>query len=295
MENYNKKQKILVTGGEGFLGKNLVKRLKREGHEVESYDLVRGQDLLNRKQLEKAVQGKDAVFHLAAIADLNVSRECPLKNMEINVIGTINVAEACWRKGARLYYASTCCVYGNQKNHPTDENSLPNPTEIYASSKLAGEYVVLGYARTCGLKYNIMRLATFYGPGMRPTLAVYIFFDQAIKGEPITIHGDGTQTRTFTYIDDIVDGILSLFKSGIENEIVNITTEEEISVLKMAKMIKEIANSQSEIIFTPQRPGQIFKEQISAKKAKNLFGWRAKTSFKEGLQKTYKWFLERNR
>lgn len=295
MENHNKKQKVLVTGGDGFLGKNLVKRLKEEGYEVESYDLVRGQDLLNREKLEKAVQGKDAVFHLAAIADLNISREHPLKNMEINVGGTINVAEACWRKGATLYYASTCCVYGNQERHPTDENSLPNPTEIYASSKLAGEYVILGYARTCGLKYNIMRLATFYGPGMRPTLAVYLFFDQAIKGKPITIHGDGTQTRTFTYVDDIVDGILSLFKSGIENEIVNITTEEEISVLEMAKMIKEITNSQSEIIFTPQRPGQIFKEQISAKKAKKLFGWRAKTSFKEGLEKTYKWFLEKDR
>jgi len=294
MKNQRKKQKILITGGDGSLGQALMSRLKKEGHEVKSYDLVQGKDLLNREQLEKAVQGKDTVFHLAAVADLNISRENPLKNMDINVLGTINVAEACWKAGATLYYASTCCVYGNQKTHPSDENSLPNPTEIYACSKLAGEYVILGYARTCGLKYNIMRLATFYGPGMRPALAVYIFLDQAIKGESITIHGDGSQTRTFTHIDDIVDGMMSLFNSGIENETVNITTEEEVSILDMAKMIKEITKSGSEIVFIPQRPGQILKEEILAQKAKKLFGWQARTSFKEGLEKTYKWFLEKH-
>ena len=294
MKNQRKKQKILITGGDGFLGQALINRFKKEGHQVESYDLVQGKDLLNREQLEKAIQGKDAVFHLAAVADLNLSKKNPLKNMEINVTGTINVAEACLKNKAILYYASTCCAYGNQKTEPTDEESLPNPTEIYACSKLAGEYVILGYARTCGLKYNIMRLATFYGPGMRPALAVYIFLDQAIKGESITIHGDGSQTRTFTHIDDIVDGMMSLFNSGIENETVNITTEEEVSILDMAKMIKEITKSGSEIVFIPQRPGQILKEEILAQKAKKLFGWQAKTSFREGLEKTYKWFLEKD-
>ena len=293
MRNQRKKQKILVTGGDGFLGQALINRLKKEGHEVESYDLVQGKDLLNREQLEKAIQEKDAVFHLAAIADLNVSRECPLKNMEINVIGTINVAEACLKAGATLYYASTCCVYGNQKIHPSDEKSLPNPTEIYACSKLAGEHVILGYAKTCGLEYNIIRFATIYGQGMRPALGVYVFFSQALNDKPITVHGDGRQTRTLTYIDDLTDGIMALFHSGIKNEIINVTTEEEISTIQMAKMIKKITNSKSPIIFISQRPGQTFREVVSAKKAKKLLGWQAKTSFKEGLEKTYKWFLKK--
>lgn len=292
MEN---RKRVLVTGGDGFLGKNLVERLKKEGYEVESYDLSQGKDILNKRQLEEAVQGKDVVFHLAAMADLNIARENPYQNMEINVVGTINVAEACLKHNTTLFFASTCCVYGNQEKEPTDEESLPKPTEIYACSKLAGEYVILGYAKTCGLKYNIMRLATMYGPGMRPALAVYIFFDQAINGRPITIHGDGRQTRTLTYIDDIVDGIIAWFKSGVENEIVNITTEEEVSVLDMAKMIKEITGSNSEIVFVEQRPGQIFREKISAQKAKKLFGWQAKISLREGLEKTYQWFLEKNK
>jgi len=283
------KKTILVTGGGGFLGKILTKHLKQVGHKVESYDLIKGQDLLDRKQLEKAVQGKDAVFHLAAVADLNISRKDPFKNMDINILGTINMAEACWKANATLYFASTCCVYGNQETHPSDEKSLPNPTEIYACSKLAGENVILGYAKTCGLEYNIMRLATFYGPEMRPALAVYVFFDQALHNKPTTIHGDGTQTRTLTYVDDIVDGILALFNSGIKNEIVNITTEEEVSVLDMVKMIKEMTKSKSKITFIPQRRGQILKEQILAKKAQRLFGWQAKTSFREGLEKTYEW------
>jgi nucleoside-diphosphate-sugar epimerase len=284
-----KKKRILVTGGKGFLGSILIKNLRQLGHEVESYDLVDGNDLLDRDKLKNAVQGKDAVFHLAAVADLNISREDPLKNMDINVLGTINVAEACWKANATLYFASTCCAYGNQEIHPSDEKSLPNPTEIYACSKLAGENIILGYAKTCGLEYNIMRLATFYGPEMRPALAIHVFLAQALKNQPITVHGDGSQTRTLTYINDIVSGMVSLFNSGVKNEIVNITTEEEVSVLDMVKTVKEVTKSKSDIVFIPQRPGQILKEQLLAGKAKRLFGWQAKTSFREGVEKSYEW------
>lgn len=287
MEN---KKRILVTGGEGFLGRILMKHLSQAGHKVESYDLIKGQDLLNRKQLEKAVREKDVVFHLAAVADLNISRKDPFKNMNINVLGTINVAEACLRNNIPLYYASTCCAYGNQEEHPTTEKSLPNPTEIYACSKLAGENIVKGYAKTCGLEYNIMRLATMYGPEMRPALAVYVFLEQATNNKPITIHGDGKQTRTLTYVDDVAEGMTQLFESKIKNETFNITTEEEVSVLEVVKMVQELTNSDSKIKFISQRPGQILEEKISAQKAKEFFGWEAKCSFREGLKKTYKWF-----
>lgn len=290
-----KKRKILVTGGAGFIGKYLVEHLKKEGHQVEIFDLKNGDDLRDHKQVDKAIKGKDVVFHFAAVADLNISRENPRENMDININGTINVADACWRHKALLSYASTCCVYGNQKKHPVDENTLPNPSEIYAHSKLAGEHVILGYAKTCGLEYNIIRFATIYGQGMRPALGVYVFFSQALNDKPITVHGDGRQTRTLTYIDDLTDGIMALFHSGIKNEIVNLTTEEEVSTIQMAKMIKKMTKSKSPIIFIPQRPGQTFREAVSAKKAKKLLGWRAKTSFKEGLEKTYEWFQEKDK
>jgi nucleoside-diphosphate-sugar epimerase len=292
MKNYRKKQKILVTGGTGFIGKHLFGRLKKEGHQVEIFDLKRGDDLRDPKQVDKAVKGRDVVFHLAAIADLNVSRKNPRENTDVNITGTVNVANACWRHRAVLNYASTCCVYGNQKKHPVDENTLPNPSEIYAHSKLAGEHIILGYAKTCGLEYNIIRFATIYGPGMRPALGVHVFFDQALDSKPITIHGNGKQTRTLTYIDDLIDGIMVLFHSGVKNEIINLSTEEEVSALQMAKLIKKMTNSKSPIVFISQRPGQTFREAVSAQKAKKLLGWRAKTSFKEGLEKTYRWFKE---
>lgn len=293
MKNYSQKQKILVTGGTGFIGKHLVNRLKKEGHQVEIFDLKNGDDLRDPEQVDRAIRGKDVVFHLAAVADLNVSRENPHENMDINIDGTISVVDSCWRYKVVLNYASTCCVYGNQKKHPVDENTLPNPSEIYAHSKLAGEHVILGYAKTCGLEYNIMRFATIYGPGMRPALGVYVFFDQALNNKPITVHGNGRQTRTLTYIDDLIDGIMTLFHSKVKNEIINLTTEEEVSAIQMAKMIKKMTNSKSPIVFIPQRPGQTFREAVSAKKSKKLLGWEAKTSFKEGLTNTFKWFQEK--
>ena len=289
-----RRQKILVTGGTGFIGEHLVESLKKGDHQVEVFDLKNGDDLRDSKQVDKAIKGKNVVFHLAAVADLNVSRENPRENMDININGTINIADACWRHKVVLNYASTCCVYGNQKKHPADENTLPNPSEIYAHSKLAGEHVILGYAKTCGLEYNIVRFATIYGLGMRSALGVYVFFEQSLNNKSITVHGDGRQTRTLTYIDDLIDGMMALFHSGIKNEIINLTTEEEVSAIQMAKMIKKMTNSKSPIIFIPQRPGQTFREAVSAKKAKKLLGWQAETSFKQGLEKTYKWFQKKD-
>lgn len=282
-------KRILITGGEGFIGAALVKRLRELGHEVESFDFVNGQDIRDYEHVEKAVKGRDIVFHLAAAADLNWCRDHPIETMDINVTGTTQLAVACARHNVFLNYASTCCVYGNQETHPSHEGTLPNPAEIYACSKLAGEYVVLGYNRLYNLKYNILRFATMYGPGMRGTLVVYVFLKQALKGEPFTVHGDGKQTRTLTYIDDLIDGCVAVLKKGVENEIINLSTEEEVSVLDIIKTIKELTGSQSEILFVEQRLGQVFKEAIDASKAKKLLNWQAKHSFKQGLKKTYEW------
>lgn len=283
---------ILVTGGKGFIGYALVKALQEQDHQVTSFDLQDGQDLLNEQQLDHAIARKDAVFHLAAVADLNWAREHPKETMDINVTGTVNVAQSCVKHKAILFYASTCCVYGNQKKHPVDETFLCNPAEIYACSKLAGENVIRGYHLMYGLQYNFLRFATIYGPEMRPALGVHIFFRQALQGVPLTVHGDGQQTRTLTYIDDLVSGIITVMKKGISGEAINLTTEEEVSALEMAHMITALTGSKSPILHIDQRPGQTFRESISAKKAKVLCGWEAKVSFQQGLKKTYAWMLE---
>ncbi|MBD3282648.1 MAG: NAD-dependent epimerase/dehydratase family protein, partial [Candidatus Portnoybacteria bacterium] len=209
--------------------------------------------------------------------------------MDINVTGTTNIAVACAKHNAFLQYASTCCVYGNQETHPSDEKSHPNPTEIYACSKLAGEYAVLGYHKLYGLKHNMLRFATIYGVEMRPALAPYVFLKQGIKEEPFTVHGDGKQTRTLTYVDDLVDGCIAVLNSDIENEIINLTTEEEVSVLDIIDHVKKLTKTKSEIKYIGQRPGQIWEEKIKATKAKKLAGWEAKHSFEEGMKKSYEW------
>jgi nucleoside-diphosphate-sugar epimerase len=287
--------KILVTGGSGFIGKRLMERLKSLGHEVENFDFINGQDIRDYEHVERAVKGKDWVFHLAAVADLNWAREHPIETMDINVTGTTQMAIVCARHNVFLSYVSTCCVYGNQEFHPSNEKTLPNPAEVYACSKLAGEYVVLGYHSLYNLRYNILRFATIYGPEMRPALAVYVFFDQALKGEPFTVHGDGKQTRTLTYVDDLIDGCIASMNEHTNGEIINLSTEEEISVLDTIDLIKEITGSNSEISFIEQRPGQVFKEGIDASKAKKLINWSTKHGFKEGLQETYKWLKSTNK
>jgi nucleoside-diphosphate-sugar epimerase len=285
----NTPRNILITGGRGFLGQHLTKALEERGHRVASFDIVDGQDLLDYNAVEKAVAGKDAVYHLAAVADLNYAREHPRETMDINIVGTINVADVCARRGATLHYASTCCAYGNPDTHPVDETTHPKPTEIYAHSKLAGEHIILGYASQFNLPYTLLRLATFYGEGMRAALAPFVFLKQAIAGEPITIHGTGEQTRTFTHVSDIVEGIARVVDSGVKNEIINITTEEEVSVNEMAQLAKSLAGGNSEIVRVADRPGQIHKEEILAAKAEKLLNWKARVSFQEGMRRSYEW------
>ncbi len=284
--------KILFTGARGFLGSQIADRLRKIGEDVEPFDLVDGKDIRSLKQVRSAVEGKDTVMHIAAVADLNWAKDHVIETMEINVKGTWNIAIACQEVGARLYYASTNCVYGNQKVHPETEESLPNPSEIYACTKLAGENVIMGMHRSFGLQYNMMRFATIYGPGAREALATMVFMKQATEGIPITVHGDGKQTRTLTYIDDLVNAVEALWKSGKTNSVWNLSAEEPISALQMALDIKRIANSKSEIVHVPQRIGQTFGEDISAGRMARMTGWTAKTSWREGIQKTYEWFLK---
>ncbi len=284
---------ILITGGRGFIGSQLMRRLS-EKYEVESFDIADGQDLRNLEQVRKAVKGKFAVFHLAAVADLNWARAHPLETMQINVQGTWNVAYACEEYRTRLFFASTCCIFGNQRVHPATEESLPNPAEIYACSKLAGEYIIKGFHHTYGLEYNLMRFATIYGEGTRPALATHIFLGQALRGEPLTVHGDGKQTRTLTYIGDLVDAVIALYHSGRINGVWNMSNTEEISATKMAEDIKEITGSKSKIVFIPQRVGQTYRESISADKMMKEVGWKAKVGWDEGIRRMYQWFVSTN-
>lgn len=285
------KKRIIVTGANGFLGKHLCQKLVNNCHTLYEYDITHGKDILNIEQLDETFRDfkPDVIIHLAACADLNIFAEKPEESYQINVVGTRNILNMCKNYNVRLLFASTCCIYGNNNTHPTNENSPTCPTEPYAISKKESENEILDV----GFPHCCMRLATFYGPKMRPALAPAIFLEKAHKNIPIEVHGTGKQTRTMTYVDDIVNGIVIIAESEPTYTIINITTEEETSVLDMISHAKRLSGNNVDCLHIDDRNWQIYKEVIESKRLQSL-GWKWKTSFEKGMQNSYESYLKNN-
>lgn len=289
------KRKILVSGSSGFIGSKLVARLKEKGHDVTGYDIVEGKDLLNLKDLEGAIESADVVFHIAAQANLvemaksvEDGRDGVLRNVE----ATHNAAYLCAKHKKWLIFASTVCVYGNVTKHPAKEDeTLPNPSDLYACSKYAAEWIIKGYGLNYGMKWTILRFATIYGPGMRAAMGLSIFFRQAFANEPITVHGNGKQDRTLTFIDDLVEGIIAPLdhETEAQGEVFNLTSERPISALTMAEDVRRISGNDVAIRTISQRENQTFKEDFDTSKAARKLVWRAQTSWEQGLVITKEW------
>lgn len=290
--------KILVTGGSGFIGNALMMELDKRGHSPISFDLKPSKtfpttigNITNRSEVFDAVNGIDYVYHLAAIADLNYARENIDETIRVNVGGTYNVALTCRRFNVPLLFASTLCVYGETPEHPSWEDSLLIPTEIYALTKIVGEYIVQRVAP----HFLIMRFGTTYGPGMRDALAINIFIRQALANQRLTIDGTGEQTRQFIYIDDLTDALVRALDRDFYRGILAVAGDEELSVNQIADQILEsLGKPRSMKVYRPDRPGQIMREDISIEKARKTLGWTPKTSFGEGLRKTIEWMRETN-
>lgn len=279
-----KHTKVVVTGSDGFLGKRLVAQLQAQGVVVRGYDFTRGEDILNTKQMEEAITSSQstAVIHLAAVADLNIVAKDVQMGWKINVEGTRSVIAACKATGARLLFASTCCAYGNNHCHPSNESSPLCPAEEYAQQKVESEKDVTA----AGEPHTSLRLATFYGPGMRPALATAIFLDRASRGVPITIHGHGKQTRTWTHVDDVVSGIITVLQANKYLPIVNISTDESNSVLDLVRIACKVTGKNVDIIHGEDRKGQVFEEQIDNTLLRSI-GWAPKYTLEAGMRHSY--------
>ena len=311
---------ILITGGAGFIGSHLCKKLVDQGDTVICLDnLLTGSqkniaDLLadknffffNQDAVKPFVSRKfakiDQIYHLASPADPNVNSPVsymthPFETMRVNTIGTWNMCELTVKHNAKLLFASTSEVYGDPQVSPQSESyrgnvSTTGPRAVYDESKRFGETIVSAFVRNKNLNGRITRIFNTYGPKMNPNegRAVVNFIKKAINNEYIVIYGDGSQTRSFCYVDDEVEGLILAMEKGKRGEVYNIGNNREMSILVFAKLIKKLADSKSKIIFEPLPEDDPTQRKPDITKAKKRLGWNPKIDLEEGLLKTIQYF-----
>ncbi len=294
--------KVLVTGGSGFIGSHVVDKLRDKGIEVRIYDMVlptfrkdvefyQG-SILDLESLGMAMMGIDAVYHLAAIADVKDVFERPHYAESINVRGTINVLEAArtHQNVKRVVYASTTWVYSDAIETEVDETTpLRPPSHVYTATKLNSEYYCQAYSKLYGMNITILRYGIPYGPRARGAAVVPIFVSKALKGEPLTIAGDGLQFRKFVYVEDLAEGNVLALKSIAKNKIYNLDGKEKVSIRQIAETIKKIIGN-VKIEYIPARPGDFSGKEISSELAKKELDWEPKVSFEEGVRRYIDWY-----
>jgi UDP-glucose 4-epimerase len=294
--------KVLVTGGSGFIGSHVVDKLAEAGHDPVIYDLResphhdRGSvdtvigDLFDGERLESAMEDCDAVVHLAAYADVGIVAEQPVDAEACNARGTLAVLEAARATGTRVVYGSTIWVYGSSGEGLIDEEApLGLPDHLYTASKLAGEMYCSSYAELYDVPCTILRFGIPYGPRARPAAVIPIFVSKALNGEPLTIAGDGLQTRRFVYVEDLAEGVVGAVECGAPNRVYNLAGDETVTIRELADVVSELVED-TEIVHTPGRSGDFGGAVISNERAAEELGWRASTPLREGVRRYLAWF-----
>ena len=296
--------KVLVTGGSGFIGSHVVDCLRRREVEVRVFDMVMPTfrkdiefyhgSLLDIEALRMSMSGVDAVYHLAAVADVKDVFEEPHYSESINVRGTINVLEAARKSGRirRFVYGSTTWVYSEVTEQSVDEQTpLRPPTHLYTATKIASEYYCQCYSSLYRLPTTILRYGIPYGPRARGGAVVPIFVRKALSGEPLTIAGDGMQFRKFVYVEDLAEGnVLALAPAG-ENRTFNLDGVEKVTIKQIAETVQKLIGD-VRIEYIEGRPGDFAGKEISSDLARKELGWVPKTSFEEGVRKYIEWYKE---
>jgi UDP-glucose 4-epimerase len=296
--------RCLVTGGAGFIASHIVDNLQRMGIEVRVFDLKRSDyapecdhfigSILDLEALRLAMNGVHAVFHLAAIADIKDVHDGPVYSENINVRGTISVLEAARRAGVeRVIYGSTTWVYSDAKGDVVDEETLiPPPTHLYTATKLTGEYYCRSYSELYGLDYTIFRYGIPYGPRARDGAVIPIFVGKALRGEPLTIAGDGLQFRKFVYVEDLAEGNVFGLKPVAKNRVYNLDGVRKVTIKEIAETIQNVLGD-VKIEYVEGRPGDFTGKEVSSVRAKEELNWEAKTSFEEGVRRYIDWYKNR--
>ncbi|MEX2105771.1 MAG: NAD-dependent epimerase/dehydratase family protein [Solirubrobacterales bacterium] len=294
--------RVLVTGGGGFIGSHVVDRLLERGMTPRIFDLSASPyhsplevetftgSITDAANLDLAMRGCDAVIHLAAVADVSHVLADPVLAEEVNTRGTLNVLEAaCGAKVGRVVYGSTTWVYSDCVEQDVDEGTpIPAPRHLYTATKLAGETYCAGYAELYDLESTVLRFGIPYGPRARTAGVVAKFTDLAFEGKALTIAGDGSQTRSFIYVEDLADGIVAALAPEAANRTYNLSGDEVVTILEIAERVQENTDG-CEIVHTPPRPGDFPGKAISNQRALEEIGWKAETSFRDGVRKYVEW------
>src|SRR3954470_5303393 len=291
---------VLVTGGSGFIGSHVVDALQAAGHRPRIYDArpsphhpdvpAAVADLDDLERLCGALEGCDAVIHLAASADVNEVLADPVDAERRNAHGTLHVLEAARRCGtARVVYASTIWAYSDTPA-PCHDETLPlhPPAHLYTATKLAGELYCHSYGELYGFEHTILRFGIPYGPRARPAAVLPAFTARALAGEPMTIAGDGSQTRRFGYVEDLAEGVMRALAPAAANRTYNLVGSEDTSVREIALAVREAVGA-AEIVHGPGRTGDFAGAPVSCERAQAELGWTATTPFAEGVRRYVEW------
>lgn len=307
--------KCLVAGGAGFIGSHLCDKLLAENHKVVCIDNFITGSKKNISHLQKQKNFTflkwdvikplpnnlevEAVFHLASPASPNKDSEMsylkhPIETLLVNSTGTKNLLDLSLKCKAQFLFASTSEVYGDPKTHPQPETYWGNVNPVgirscYDEAKRFGESITMAYQRKFNLDTRIIRIFNTYGPRMDPNdgRVIVNFIRQALAGKPMTVFGDGSQTRSFCYIDDMVEGLIrAMFKTNTRGEIINIGNPDEYSILETAKFVKDKIGAKSEIIFSPLPEDDPTRRKPDIAKAEKLLDWSPQIPISVGLEKT---------
>ncbi len=309
------KKRALVTGGAGFIGSHLCEILLSEGYRVVCVDNLRTGSLENIAPLQDdpgfeyvhhdvtmyidCPGGLDEVYHFASPASPADFERIPIPILKVGALGTYNALGLAKAKRARFMLASTSEVYGDPLVHPQPEwyQGNVNPIgvrEVYDEAKRYAESITMAYHRHHGLETRISRIFNSYGPRMRPDDGRMIpnFVSQALAGEPLTVYGDGSQTRSVQYVDDLIEGMVRLMQSP-ERRPVNLGNPVEYSVREVAELVLKLSGSASEIAYKPLPKDDPKQRCPDISRAREALGWEPRVPAEEGLSLTLRWFAER--